>query len=73
MENLSEEKQSELDIIAECTINERTFVITADKKIFERDKNNQYKECSENDKETEFLKKYIKPPKSLDIDMEDYR
>lgn len=67
------EDTNNLDIITECTINERTFVITADKKIYERDKNNNYRECSKDDKETAFLRRYTEPPKSLDIDMGDDR
>lgn len=72
MDNINE-KNEELNIIAECTINNRTFVITADKKIYEKNENNQYRECSEDDKETEFLRRYTKEPKSLDIDDRDDR
>lgn len=54
--------------IAECTIKNRNFVITADKKIFEKCEDGNYKECSEDDEETSFLRKYTAPPKSLDID-----
>lgn len=68
MDNVSENNQ-DLNIIAECTVNNRTFVITADKKIYEKNSNNEYRECSEDDKETEFLRKYTREPKSLDIDM----
>lgn len=69
-------KENELDskndfedsIIAECEIKGRNFVITVDKKIFEKDKDGNYKEYLEDDPETAFLKKYVKPPKSLDIE-----
>lgn len=54
--------------IAECTIKDRIFVITVDKKIFKKCEDGNYKECSEEDEETGFLRKYTKPPKSLDID-----
>lgn len=67
MDNTNNENEENIDSIAECTINNRTFVITADKRIYEK-VGNKYTKCSENDKETEFLKKYIQPPKSLDID-----
>lgn len=60
-------KKIESSIIAECTINDRTFVITVDKKIFERTKG-EYIECHEKDIDIDILRKYIKPPKSLDID-----
>lgn len=68
---LKSKDENELDIITECTINDRTFVITADKKIYEKDRNNKYKEYSEDNEETAFLKKYTEPPKSLDIELED--
>ena len=55
-------------IIAECEIKGRNFVITTDKRIFEKDKEGNYKEYLEEDPETAFLKKYVKPPKSLDIE-----
>ena len=45
MDNVNE-KNEDLNIIAECTINNRTFVITANKKIYEKSENNQYRECS---------------------------
>ena len=35
MDNVNE-KNEDLNIIAECTINNRTFVITANKKIYEK-------------------------------------
>lgn len=54
--------------IAECTIKDKTFVITVDKKIFRKCDDGSYKECSEDDEETSFLRKYTAPPKSLDID-----
>ena len=43
MDNVSENNQ-DLNIIAECTVNNRTFVITADKKIYEKNSNNEYRE-----------------------------
>lgn len=61
----------ELDIITECTIKGRTFVITTDKNIYEKNKDNKYCRCSKDDKETEFLKRYTQPPESLDIDFRD--
>ena len=41
--------------------------------IYEKSENNQYRECSEDDKETEFLRRYTKEPKSLDVDDRDDR
>ena len=75
MKNINEREGSnnELDIITECTINGRTFVITTDKKIYEKNKDNNYRECSKDDEETAFLRKYTEPPKSLDIDYGDDR
>lgn len=63
--------ENELDIITECTIKGRTFVITTDKKIYEKCEDNKYRKCSKDDKETEFLKRYTQPPESLDIDFRD--
>lgn len=63
--------QGEKQTVAfECKINERTFVITADKKIFEK-VDDSYKECTEKDEETKFLSKYLKPSKSLDVIIDD--
>lgn len=53
-------------IAFECEINGRTFIITASKKIFEKVEGS-YRECTEKDEETQFLSKYLKPPKSLDV------
>ena len=32
--------------------------------------NNKYRECTADDEETKFLKKYLEPPKSLDIELD---
>lgn len=61
-------KKIESSIISECTINDRTFVITVDKKIFERTKKGDYIECHEKDVNIDILRKYINLPKSLDIE-----
>lgn len=70
---MEEEKGKNIEetVIAECSIKGRNFVITVDKKIYEKDSDGNYKECLPDDPETNFLKKYTEPPKSLDIDMED--
>lgn len=64
MEEKSERRD---DIIAECTIGNRIFAITVNKQIYEK-KNGTYIKCTEDSKETAFLKKYTKPPKSLDVE-----
>ncbi len=53
--------------VAKCELNNRFFVITVDKKIFEKDNEGNFKECLENDDTIILLKEYIKSPKSLDI------
>ncbi len=54
--------------IAECTIRNRNFVITVDKRIFEKCKDGSYKECLKYDEDTNALRKFTEPPKSLDIE-----
>lgn len=56
------------EIAFECEINGRKFIITTGKKIFEK-REDSYKECTSEDKETEFLAKYTSPAKSLDIEL----
>lgn len=60
-------KEIEKLIIAKCVIKNKTFVITADKKIFEKTVDGKYIECDKNDVDIDILKKYIEPPKGLDI------
>ncbi len=54
--------------IAECTIKDRNFVITTDKKIFVKCEDGSYEECLEDDEDVSILRRYTKPPKSLDIE-----
>ncbi len=70
-ENQKNLKDIEDSVIAECSIKGRKFVITVDKKIYEKNANGKYKECLEDDPETNFLKKYTEPPKSLDVERDD--
>lgn len=63
-------KKIEIDerkIALQVTINHRNFVITIDKKVFEKDENGKFHKCSRWDREAQALKPYLKPPKSLDI------
>lgn len=69
VEKFVSESGEEHVIALKCDINNRTFIITTDKKIFEKNKDGEYRECTENDKETVFLRKYTAPPRSLDIEM----
>ncbi len=73
MEDIVEKSENELMIIANCTIKGRKFVITVDKKVYVKGKDNKYREYSNYDEKTEFLKKYTKEPKSLDIYIGDER
>ena len=57
----------EKKIALELNIHNRNFVITVDKKVFEKDENGEFYECSSEDKDVQALNKYLKPPKSLDI------
>lgn len=57
----------EKKIALELNINNRNFVITVDKKVFEKDENGKLYECLEKDTDVQLLSKYLKPPKSLDI------
>lgn len=61
-----DDKGEKQTVAFECEINGRTFIITANKKIFEK-VDDSYKECTEKDEETKFLSKYLKPSKSLDV------
>ncbi len=70
-ENQKNSKDIEDSVIAECSIKGRKFVITVDKKIYEKASDGRYKECLENNPETYFLKKYTEPPKSLDVEKDD--
>lgn len=55
----------------ECEINGRIFVITTSRKIFEKGKDGvSYKECTADDEETKFLQKYVKAPRSLDVEID---
>lgn len=64
-----DEQGNEHVIALECEIRGRKFIITTDKKIFEKDEKGNIKECTSQDQETEFLSKYLKEPKSLDIEL----
>lgn len=57
----------EKKIALQLKINQRDFIITVDKKIFEKDENGKLHQCSKNDKDVQALDKYLKPPKSLDV------
>lgn len=57
----------EKKIALELNINHRNFVITVDKKVYEKDENGKLQECLEEDKDVQLLSKYLKPPKSLDV------
>lgn len=54
-------------IIAKCTIKNREFAISVDRKILEK-VNEKYIEVSEDDVDAISLKKYAQAPKSLDIE-----
>lgn len=56
-------------VALECEIRGRKFIITTDKKIFEKNSDNVIKECTNQDEETKFLAKYLEEPKSLDIEL----
>lgn len=60
------------EIAFECEINGRKFIITTGRKIFEKNEDS-YRECTQEDKETEFLAKYTAPAKSLDIELPEDR
>lgn len=55
------------EIALQLEINHRNFVITVDKRVFEKVENGKWQECSKEDKDVQALNKYLKPPKSLDI------
>lgn len=57
----------ENQIAVKLEINNRNFVVTVDKKIFEKDKAGKYIECSKNDDDVEKISKHLKTPRSLDI------
>lgn len=57
----------EKKIALKLKVNGRNFAITVDKKVFEKDANGNWQECSREDKDVRLLNKYLKPPKSLDI------
>lgn len=67
-------ENGEEEIVAmKCEINGRKFIITNSRKIFE-DLEGQFKECTADDEETAFLKKYTAPStKSMDIEMDETR
>lgn len=69
MKKIVDAQGNEHIIVLECLIRERKFIITSDKKIFEKDEEGNVKECTTKDEETEFLSKYLKEPKSLDIEL----
>lgn len=62
-------KGKEHIIALECDIKGRNFIITTDKKIFEKDEKGKIKECINKNDETEFLLRYVKEPESLDIEL----
>lgn len=57
----------EKKIALKLNVNDRNLAITVDKRVFEKDANGNWQECLENDKDVQLLRKYLKPPKSLDI------
>lgn len=72
LKSFEDSEGQEHEIVFECEINGRKFVITTNKKIFEKNENS-YRECTSEDKETEFLTKYTAPAKSLDIELPEDR
>lgn len=66
---ISDSQGNEHVIALECEIRGRKFIITTDKKIFEKDENGSIKVCTQSDEETKFLSKYLEEPKSLDIEL----
>lgn len=68
-----EDLNGEKHVIAmECNISDRKFIITNGRKIFEMI-DGKYKECTQDDEETAFLKKYTAPAKAVDIEMDETR
>lgn len=65
---MEKSKDIEKSIIAECTIRGKKIIITSDKRIYEKSEKGNYIECLDNNPEINLLRKYTKPPKSLDID-----
>lgn len=57
----------EKKIALQLKINNRNFMITVDKKVFEKKENGGWQECSKEDEDVRSLNKYLKSPKSLDI------
>lgn len=68
VKKIYDDNGNEYIVAIECEIRGRKFCITTDRKIFEMDKAKNYKECTKEDEVTEFLSKYTKPSKSLDIE-----
>lgn len=68
MDYYLDNNEKEYSKIAGCIIKNRNFIITVDKKIFEEDKDGNYRECTETEIITEILKKYTQSPKSLDVE-----
>lgn len=67
------DENGEKQVVAmECDINGRKFIITSGRKIFEA-VDGKYKECTADDEETAFLKKYTAPAKVDDIVLGDER
>ena len=64
-----DEQGNEHVIALDWEIRGRKFIITTDKKIFEKDENGSIKVCTQSDEETKFLSKYLEEPKSLDIEL----
>lgn len=68
-----EDENGEKQVVAmECDINGRKFIITSGRKIFEAVEG-KYRECTADDEETAFLKKYTAPAKVDDIDFGESR
>lgn len=68
-----EDQNGEKHIIAmECNISDRKFIITNGRKIFEI-VDGHYKECTQDDEETVFLKKYTAPARAVDIEIDETR
>ena len=68
-----EDLNGEKHVIAiECNISDRKFIITNGRKIFEMI-DGKYKESTQDDEETAFLKKYTAPARATDIEIDEAR
>lgn len=57
----------ENQIAVKIEINNRNFVVTIDKKIFEKIEDGKYIECSKKDEDVKKIREHLKTSKSLDI------